>query len=283
MNTKEKSKSIRQLLSNLANKLKIPYQNIETEFLLERLVIRLTSDADLFEKLIFKGGYVGLRIYNSNRYTVDLDALLQNEKLEKILEKIKKTVCTNVDDNVWFVFEKKEDLITQGEYGGTKLIFRAGISPIIKNLKKAPLIHLDLGYGDPVTPNPIYAKTNRLIEQGCISWKIYPLETIVAEKLHALLRKDRVCSRAKDIIDLKNFLLKCDPKVLTEAINKTFKHAGTAVPNDLVLSLKNIDTTNLQAGWKTAASTTQINNSFNDYYSEFIEHFSKIFIKIPKD
>lgn len=282
MNAKEKSKSIRQLLSNLANKLKIPYQNIETDFLLERLVIRLTSDADLFEKLIFKGGYVGLRIYNSNRYTVDLDALLLNEKLENILDKIKKSVCSNADDNVWFAFEKKEDLITQGEYGGIKLLFRAGIMPIIKNIKKAQPIHLDLGYGDPVTPDPIYAKTNKLIEQGSISWKIYPIETIVAEKLHALLRSDRVCSRAKDIIDLTNFLSKCDTKILKEAINRTFRYAGDAAPNDLTSSLKKIDTTNLQASWSTAASTTQINSNFNDYFSEFIEICEKVFIKIPK-
>ena len=79
MTTKVKGSSIRQKLIDLSKKLRVPYQNVETAFLLERLVARFVSDKSLDRHLVFKGGFVGLRVYNSHRYTVDLDALLVNQ------------------------------------------------------------------------------------------------------------------------------------------------------------------------------------------------------------
>jgi hypothetical protein len=51
------------------------------------------------------------------------------------------------------------DLTTQGEYGGIRHIYRAGIVEILKNLKKAQVVHFDLGIGAPVTPGPLQADT----------------------------------------------------------------------------------------------------------------------------
>ncbi len=76
MNLKDQARSVTQKLSNLAIKQGSTYQNLATEFLIERLIVRLTSNKKLYSSLIFKGGYVGLRIYESPRYTIDLDALL---------------------------------------------------------------------------------------------------------------------------------------------------------------------------------------------------------------
>ena len=76
MTTKSKGNSVRQRLVTLAEKLVVPYRNIETAFLIERLVVRIIADKNLNRHLVFKGGFVGLRVYNSHRYTVDLDALL---------------------------------------------------------------------------------------------------------------------------------------------------------------------------------------------------------------
>jgi hypothetical protein len=52
---------------------------VETVFLIERLVARLIADKKLSQNLVFKGGFVGLRVYDSPRYTIDLDALLIGE------------------------------------------------------------------------------------------------------------------------------------------------------------------------------------------------------------
>ncbi len=76
MTTKAKGTSVRQKITDLAAKLDVPFQNIQTAFMIERLVARLVADKNLAKHLVFKGGFVGLRVYNSERYTIDLDALL---------------------------------------------------------------------------------------------------------------------------------------------------------------------------------------------------------------
>lgn len=89
MTTKAKSTSIRQRLINLSVEIGVPFQNLETAFILERLVARLTSDEELRQHLVFKGGFVGLKVYESSRYTVDVDALVLNANVDFILERTK--------------------------------------------------------------------------------------------------------------------------------------------------------------------------------------------------
>ncbi len=72
MSTKAKGMSISKRLSNLAAKTDVQFKHIATAFLIERLVWRLTTEPKLANKLVFKGGFVGLRVYDSRRYTIDL-------------------------------------------------------------------------------------------------------------------------------------------------------------------------------------------------------------------
>ena len=111
MTTKAKSTSIRQKLINLSVYLSVPYQNLETAFILERLVARLTADEELHQHLVFKGGFVGLKVYNSSRYTVDIDALVVRASVDSTLECAR--ACAETD----------LDLATQSEYGGIRQTF----------------------------------------------------------------------------------------------------------------------------------------------------------------
>lgn len=181
MTTRSKGSSVRQKLSDLSTKLRIPYQNIETAFIIERLAARLVSDRELSKHLVFKGGFVGLRVYHSNRYTVDLDALLVQADIETILKMTQEKAESDFADGVWFRFEDQVDLATQGEYGGIRQIYRAGIGEVLGNLKRAQVIHFDLGIGDPITPGPqLMRMTSLLAAIEDFSWSVYPIETIVA-------------------------------------------------------------------------------------------------------
>jgi hypothetical protein len=66
---KNQTRSITDKLSRIAKSLGVAYAKILTEFLLERLVLRLISSPELRGKVVFKGGYVSLRVYDSPRYT----------------------------------------------------------------------------------------------------------------------------------------------------------------------------------------------------------------------
>lgn len=116
----------------MSKDLRAAYPKILTEFLLERLTARLISDPDLEKRLVFKGGYVSLRVYDSPRYTIDLDALLRSGSLQELSKTAKVAAESDLDDGVWFRLEKTVDLETQGDYGGLRLVLRCGIGEILK-------------------------------------------------------------------------------------------------------------------------------------------------------
>lgn len=271
MTSKAKGSSVRQELSDLSHKLKVPYQNIETAFLIERLLARLVADQTLREHLVFKGGFVGLRIYQSQRYTVDLDALVVNATVETILERTKEKAESDIDDGVWFRFEDQLDLVTQGEYGGIRQVYRSGIGEILKNLNKAQKVHFDVGIGDPITPSPIDAETQALIpSQEHLSWSVYPIETMIAEKMHALIAHGDINSRAKDVYDLATFLPKADAEILGQALKRCFEFRETELPTSWSTTLAETDTKSLQRGWVSATASVPEKPDFETSYQRII-------------
>lgn len=256
MTTKAKGSSVRQKLINLSVDLGVPYQNLETAFMLERLVARLVADEILHTHLVFKGGFVGLRVYDSLRYTVDVDALVVKANVESTLERTREKAESDLEDGVWFRFEDQVDLATQGEYGGIRQVYRAGIGEVLKNLKKARVVHFDVGIGDPVTPGPLTIETPSLLSPNDgLSWSVYPIETIIAEKLHALIAHGDINSRAKDVHDVAAFLPKADAEVLGQALERCFNHRSTDLPQNLSTTLLSIDTKSLERGWISATAS----------------------------
>ncbi len=277
MKLKDQTTSIKQRLSNLAQKKNLSYQIVATNFLLERLLARLITDKKLFNSLVFKGGYVGLRIYNSNRYTIDLDALLVKSNIQSALEQTRLAAEKDLSDAVWFCFEKQIDLQTQGEYGGIRQVFRAGIGQVLTNIKRAQIIHFDLGIGDPVTPKPIKKSTPELIGKNDLSWFVYPIETMIAEKIHALVDRGENNSRSKDIFDLAYFLPKADGATLKKALHASFEYRKTTLPNNLIEFLREIDLSLLKSGWPSIASGIKNAPSCEEAYQSFIDELQKFF------
>lgn len=273
MTTKSKGESIRQKITTLSSKLEVRYSNLETAFLIERLVVRLMSDRTLSKHLVFKGGFVGLKMYGSHRYTVDLDALLLKSNIESTLQTVKEMAESDLHDGAWFHFEDQTDLAAQGEYGGIRHIYRAGIGEVLKNQKKAQVVHFDLGIGDPVTPGPQETETPSLLSKDeSLSWSVYPIETIIAEKLHAVISHGDQNSRSKDIYDLGIFLPKADSKILHEALRRCFEFRETDMPHSFTKTLESVDTTRLEKGWASAvgsiAEAPSFKKSFDTVISE---------------
>ncbi len=132
MTTKAKGTSVRTKIIDLGQKLGVDPRDLETLFMIERLVARLITDKHLASHLVFKGGFVGIKIYESPRYTVDLDALLVKANMDETLERVKNQAEVDLNDGVWFRFEDQIDLQTQGEYGGIRYSYRAGIGEVLK-------------------------------------------------------------------------------------------------------------------------------------------------------
>lgn len=55
--------------------------------------------------------------------------------------------------------------------------------------QKAPKLHLDVGFGDYLTKSLKIQKLQSIIVKEDLSWKVYPIETIISEKLEALIKR----------------------------------------------------------------------------------------------
>ena len=162
--------------------------------------------------------------------------------------------------------------VTQGEYGGIRQVYRAGIGEVLKNLKKAQIIHFDLGIGDPITPAPRMLETPSLIAKNeDISWSVYPVETIIAEKLHSLITHGDMNSRSKDVYDLAVFLPKADKNSLIEAIKRCFEYRETELPKSIAGSLKNLNTTRLEKGWNSALASLSEAPKFKNTFEKLVQ------------
>lgn len=264
---KAQTRSITDRLRTRAKDEGVAYENVLTESLIERLLIRLLREKSFSKQMVFKGGYVSLRVYSSPRFTVDLDATLTKGKLSSLSPKAVVAVESDLGDGVWFKHEKSVDLETQGEYGGLRLVFRTGLGEILKDFKKGQIVNFDMGVGDPITPGPRSFEMPSLLGNESIVWPVYPVETTAAEKLHCLITRSLDNSRSKDVFDLSILLPVCDGKVLKKALEATFSFRGSELPSNITLHLKTIDTTTLQRGWNSAVADIQPRPKFEDTFS----------------
>ncbi|HOW52102.1 MAG TPA: nucleotidyl transferase AbiEii/AbiGii toxin family protein [bacterium] len=252
--------TIRSRLLSISIAERVAYQNVQTMFLLERMVARLTRETHLFEHIVFKGGYVALRAFHSPRYTMDLDAIVSDADLEAIGTVAITAIEATSDDGVWFRYERTAELQTLGEYGGIRYFFRGGIGEMPEKYLKAQSLHLDLATGDVVVPAPEVRMLAALVGEQSLTWKTYTIESAAAEKLHTLLVRGSDNSRSKDVYDLHRFLPQCRMPVLKEALAATFSARGDQLPERLTPAVRAIDLTLLKKGWKnmTAGLTSSV-------------------------
>ena len=246
------AKSVSEGIKRVAKENGATYAEILTQFLIERAAVRLVSDPILYQRLVFKGGFVGLRVYGSPRFTTDLDAVVQSEDRYDFRKTARDAMAQDLGDHVWFDFEQEVDLLTQNEYGGVRLQFRSGLGEPPEDKRRAQIINVDIGTGDPITPGAQDEKTPTTLGVGELSWRVYPIETIVAEKLHPLVSLGAENSRSKDIFDLAFYLPNANADLLKRAIARTFAHRGDAVPDSIATDIKSMDHSLLRRGWRSA-------------------------------
>jgi predicted nucleotidyltransferase component of viral defense system len=258
------AKSVSERIKRVAREKGATYAEILTQFLIERAAVRLVSDPVLYTRLVFKGGFVGLRVYASPRFTTDLDAVIQNIDQYDFRRRAREAMAQDLGDHVWFDLEAEVDLVTQNEYGGVRLQFRSGLGAPPSDKRLAQVINLDIGTGDPITPGAHDAKTPMTLGDGELSWRVYPIETIIAEKLHPLVNLGAENSRSKDIFDLAFYLPNAKAELLKQAIARTFVHRGDAIPDSITSKIETMDHSLLRRGWRSAISAIRPSPDFDE-------------------
>lgn len=184
--------------------------------------INLSRYKDAF---ILKGGLLIYVLSNfGSRTTRDADFLVENisnspERMREIISEIINTKSEN--DFVTFELVNLKEIAKEKKYKGVSAFLVAKI----KNTRTG--INIDFGFGDTIIPSP-KTTTSPVQVEGFEKPTIraYPLETIIAEKIDAILDRMELTSRMKDYFDI-NFILQnfdFDGTILKEAINRSFEN-----------------------------------------------------------
>jgi len=266
------SQRVAARLQKVAQERKTSYNMVVTEYLLECIVRRLTSARDLATKATFKGGYVCARVYNSPRYTTDLDLTIRGiSSTDAVAKAIALLQQPDFDDGAWFKHQNVIDLVTQGDYGGTRIVARGGLGSPPTKVSKSQVFHVDIGVNDAVSPPAVTQTTPSLAGSESFNWTVYAVETVIAEKLHTMIARGSENSRSRDVFDIHLLIDQCDIKTLKAALKATFTHRETAIPGSFCDTLAALDRTTLERGWTKVMGNATQTRSFDVTFDELLQ------------
>ncbi len=182
----------------IANGTGLPFNMILTHYFLEVILAKL-ANSKASRYFVFKGGFLLSSIIGiASRSTKDIDLLLKNSPLneENLLDLFTDLQDRYVFPEVACTLQSIEPIHEEDEYGG----YRVKILCQLENIRQ--VVPLDIAAGDPLTPGPIEYQYHPLFSETPISLMAYNLETILAEKLETILRRDLANSRSKDFYDV---------------------------------------------------------------------------------
>ena len=221
-----KSMSLKAKIRNIAKEKNIPAQVILQNYMFERFLNRL-SVSEYKEKFVLKGGILVAAIVGlDNRATMDLDATLKNLPLtpEAIETALKEIFASDLDDDIAFslkgIYPIREDDI----YGG----YRVALIAIYETISTPMTI--DISTGDVITPNPVkYNFTGMFDDELKFEVWAYNIETVLAEKVETILRRNIFNTRPRDFYDVYILITTqtFDKVLFMNALNKTIEHRGT--------------------------------------------------------
>ena len=222
--------SVHQRLLNLARQRGCSFEGLLRDYMMERFLYRL-SKSGYRERFILKGALV-FRVWlaDSPRATmdVDLEGLVANDP--SAVARVVSEICGGEveADGLEFTVpvDAVEVIIEDAVYQGVRV-------KIVARLGRACIpVRVDIGFGDSVVPGPVPGSYPALLDMPQARLLTYPKETVVAEKLHAIVRLGVDNSRLKDYYDLwlMSRTFPFDGATLTEAFVQTCACRSTVIP-----------------------------------------------------
>lgn len=243
---------------NLAKEKKISAQIVLQNYMLERLLERI-SVSKYHDNFILKGGFLlAAMVGLDTRATMDMDATIKGLPVTKeTISGMFVDICKiHIDDDINFEFSGIDDIREDDEYGGYRVSLTGNYPPMAVPLK------IDITTGDKITPREMVYSFNLMFEERSINVLAYTVETILAEKLETIISRGNQNTRQRDYYDvyILNTLQKqnIDNQILKEAFAATVKKRGTG---HIVANYKEII--------ETVANSTVMNNQWTRYQKEF--------------
>lgn len=222
------AKQLKDKISNLSKATGQKNDVLLRRYAMERLLERIAL-SPYRDNFILKGGMlVSAMVGISDRVTMDIDTTIRGlplteSDMERILEEI---ASIPLDDNIQFRFKKATSIMEEAEYGGVRVSMDALLQNTVIPLK------VDISTGDSITPHELQFSYRLMFEDRSINVMAYPVENVLAEKIHAVVTKGVSNTRMRDFYDIHilhhAFQTEIDAGILKMAVEATFANRDSS-------------------------------------------------------
>ena len=264
---KRNTMSFKAIVNNMAKENNVAAQSVLQTYMLEKLLERI-SISKYKDNFILKGGMlISAMLGIDSRTTMDMDTTIKGLPLTKDnITNIMDEICNiEIDDNVTLKINKVELIREDDDYGGYRITFEAKY-----NNEMPVIMKIDITTGDKITYKEIEYSFTLMLEDRKIQIWSYNVETIIAEKFEAIVKRGVLSTRIRDyydvymLINTQNKII--DKKTLKDAITLTAQHRGT---NEIIKDWKKIvekiaNDSKMRQQWKRYQK--------DNFYAEEIEY-----------
>lgn len=264
---KRNTMSFKAIINNMAKENNVAAQSVLQTYMLERLLERI-SISKYKDNFILKGGMlISAMLGIDSRTTMDMDTTIKGLPLTKDnITNIMDEICNiEIDDNVTLKINKVELIREDDDYGGYRITFEAKY-----NNEMPVIMKIDITTGDKITYKEIEYSFTLMLEDRKIQIWSYNVETIIAEKFEAIVKRGVLSTRIRDyydvymLINTQNKII--DKKTLKDAITLTAQHRWT---NEIIKDWKKIvekiaNDSKMRQQWKRYQK--------DNFYAEEIEY-----------
>lgn len=233
MSGKNVGASVYQRLRNLSKERGLDMPGLLRRYAQERLLYRL-SVSDHAESFCIKGGVL-LSAYNEGELLrptedVDFNGFDREANIHDLDDALRSILTVPVDDDgvVFDVDSMKIEKDRTGLIPGGKISLKAMV------YTAEVLVRVDVGFGNPVNPDVRRIEMPTLLPGSAPRPVVlaYPLETVIAEKLHAMVQFGMANTRVKDYFDIwmLSRLHSFEGEALTAAVAETFAVQEREIP-----------------------------------------------------
>lgn len=269
--------SVRQLLLNNAHANNRPFNEILQYYVIERFLYRI-SQSSYSDQFILKGALMflawGISIYRPTR---DIDFLGFTSNDLDTVTRIIQEVCVQEVEPDGLTFDRstvQSERINEGaNYEGVRVNLTGYLGKA-----KIPL-QVDIGFADVVSPAPISLKYPTILHMPAPQLRGYPPESVIAEKLQAMVFLGSVNSRMKDFYDLWVLAeqFEFDGRTLQQAIVNTFQRRDTALPGETPTGLSDAFADENQAQWQAFVQRMRL-DTVTETFSDILRALNSLFV-----
>jgi len=250
--------SVHQRLLNQARETGRPFDELLQYYTMERFLYRL-SQSRYRDSFVLKGALL-FRIWAvpDTRATRDMDFLAYvDNSSEHLVEIVQSTTSLEVPDD-GLVFDPDsvtaERIKEDADYEGLRIRFLAFLG------RARVTMQIDVGFGDVVHPGVVETEYPTLLDFPPPALRSYPPETVIAEKVEAMIHLGELNSRMKDFFDVWRLsqLYSFDARILSQAIRATLENRNTDVVVFETLQQELLGSGGKQAQWTAFLENAEV-------------------------